>query len=95
MAQNRSLPFGHRWDDNGCAVRAKVLAFERAFVVLIACNSRLCPIHATLSALSMRAKCSAKIRSSFMIGGMILLVVATGIVASAIAGMLNDRRRLP
>jgi hypothetical protein len=26
---------------------------------------------------------------------MILLVVATGIVASAIAGMLNDRRRLP
>ena len=30
-----------------------------------------------------------------MIGGLILLVVATGIVASAIAGMLNDRRRLP
>jgi hypothetical protein len=30
-----------------------------------------------------------------MISGMILLVVATGIVASAIAGMLNDRRRLP
>ena len=30
-----------------------------------------------------------------MLGGMILLVVATGIVASAIAGMLNDRRRLP
>ena len=29
-----------------------------------------------------------------MIGGMILLVVATGIVASAIAGMLNDGRRL-
>jgi hypothetical protein len=28
-----------------------------------------------------------------MISGMILLVVATGIVASAIAGMLNDRRR--
>jgi hypothetical protein len=40
-------------------------------------------------------ECSVKIRSSFMIGGMILLVVATGIVASAIAGMLNDRRRLP
>jgi len=30
-----------------------------------------------------------------MISGMILLFVATGIVASAIAGMLNDRRRLP
>jgi len=30
-----------------------------------------------------------------MIGGMILLVVATSIVASAVAGMLNDRRRLP
>ena len=30
-----------------------------------------------------------------MIGGMILLVVATGTVASAIAGMLNDRRGLP
>ena len=29
-----------------------------------------------------------------MISGMILFV-ATGIVASAIAGMLNDRRRLP
>jgi hypothetical protein len=30
-----------------------------------------------------------------MISGTILLVVATGIVASAIAGMLNDTRRLP
>jgi hypothetical protein len=29
-----------------------------------------------------------------MISGMILFV-ATGIVASVIAGMLNDRRRLP
>jgi hypothetical protein len=29
-----------------------------------------------------------------MISGMILFV-ATGIVASAIVGMLNDRRRLP
>jgi hypothetical protein len=38
----------------------------------------------------MRAKCSAKIRNSFMISGMILLVVA-----STIAGMLNDGRRLP
>jgi hypothetical protein len=34
-------------------------------------------------------------QESFMISGMILVVVATGIVASAIAGMLNDRRRLP
>ena len=30
-----------------------------------------------------------------MISGRILFVVATGIVASAIAGLLNDRRRLP
>jgi hypothetical protein len=30
-----------------------------------------------------------------MISGTILLVVATGIVASTIAGMLNDTRRLP
>jgi hypothetical protein len=36
-----------------------------------------------------------KIRSLFMISGMILLVAATGLVASAIVGMLNDRRRLP
>jgi len=42
----------------------------------------------------MRAKCSAKIRSSFMIGGMILLVVAAGVFASTVAGMLNDGRRL-
>jgi hypothetical protein len=32
---------------------------------------------------------------SFMIGGMILLVVATGVFASTVAGMLNDGRRLP
>ena len=36
-----------------------------------------------------------RLGDSFMISGMILLVVVTGIVASAIAGMLNDRRRLP
>ena len=39
-------------------------------------------------------ECSAKIRSSFMIGGMILLVVAAGVFASTVAGMLNDGRRL-
>jgi divalent metal cation (Fe/Co/Zn/Cd) transporter len=32
---------------------------------------------------------------SSMISGMILLVVATGVLASAIARMLNDGRRLP
>jgi hypothetical protein len=32
---------------------------------------------------------------SDMIGGMILLVVAAGVFASAVAGMLNDGRRLP
>jgi hypothetical protein len=32
---------------------------------------------------------------SFMIGGMILLVVATGVFASTVTGMLNDGRRLP
>jgi hypothetical protein len=31
----------------------------------------------------------------FMICGMILLVVATGVFASTVAGMLNDGRRLP
>ena len=39
-------------------------------------------------------ECSAKIRGSFMIGGMILLVVAPGVFASTVAGMLNDGRRL-
>jgi hypothetical protein len=32
---------------------------------------------------------------SSMISGMILLAVATGVLASAVAGMLNDGRRLP
>ena len=32
---------------------------------------------------------------SSIISGIILLVVATGILASAVAGMLNDGRRLP
>jgi divalent metal cation (Fe/Co/Zn/Cd) transporter len=32
---------------------------------------------------------------SSMISGMILLVVATGVLASAVAHMLNDGRRLP
>jgi hypothetical protein len=39
-------------------------------------------------------ECSAMIGSSFMIGGMILLVVAAGVFASTVAGMLNDGRRL-
>ena len=51
--------------------------------------------HAVALAPGTGAKCRAKIRNSLMIGGMILLVVATGIVASAIAGMLNDRRPYP
>jgi hypothetical protein len=40
----------------------------------------------------MRAKYGAKIRSAVMISEMILIVVATGIVASAVVGLLNEGR---
>jgi hypothetical protein len=52
----------------------------------------------SLNPLTVRLHVSVTARrsgDSLMISGMILLVVATGIIASAIAGMLNDRRRLP
>ena len=44
--------------------------------------------------LSRCAQNAARRSEAFMIGGMILLVVAASVFASTVAGMLNDGRRL-
>ena len=71
--------------------------FERALNFPRLCpprNSRLCSIRAHCLLFRCARNAARRSKGSFMIGGMILLVVAAGVFASTVASMLNDGRRL-